>query len=94
MDNDCGIPLRHPFPHLHKTTDRLPGTPGQPQKFYHPPTQASLYLEDQIVRDSDLTPGGPREHPAFAGLFYHIPLCAQPYSPSGKFCVQIGNNNL
>ncbi|GBR70188.1 hypothetical protein AA0312_1729 [Acetobacter tropicalis NRIC 0312] len=93
MNDHCGLTPHHPLPHLHETTGRLPGTPGQPQKFHHAPTQTGLNLNSQIFGHRYLPPCRPRKHAALAGLFYHIPLGAQPYSPSGQSRVQVRHNN-
>ncbi|GBQ09678.1 hypothetical protein AA14362_2341 [Acetobacter cerevisiae DSM 14362] len=93
VNNHDSTTLCDPFPHLHKTAYGLPGTPCQPKKFHHPPVQTCLYLSRQILRHRNLTPRSPCEHTAFAGLFYHIPPGAQPYSPTGKASVQIRHHH-
>ena len=83
---------REPFPCLGKAGNRLARTPGQAEMIDKPPRQRRLQTGPQIRGNRHRPAGSPCEGSTGTCDFYHIPPRAQPDSPAGQPCGQIGNN--
>jgi len=81
-----------PLPRLGESENGLACAPGEAESFNDPTNQSRFEFGREIGGDHHLAACRPGKRTTPAGCFYHIPPRAQPDSPPGQRCGNVGND--